>query len=73
LLKVKLEIDEPVVKTGEEVKIKLTGGPKSVCAISAIDKSVSFMGKRNAIDLEAVNLNNFTIRVQVKYLTNHVF
>jgi hypothetical protein len=45
-----------VVKTGEEVEIKLSGGPKSVCAISAIDKSVSFMGKRNAIDLEAVNL-----------------
>ncbi len=55
MLKVTLEINEPVVKTGEEVKIKLTGGLKSVCAISAIDKSVSFMGKRNAIDLEAVN------------------
>ena len=55
-LKVILEINEPIVKTGEEVKIKLMGEPKSVCAISAIDKSVSFMGKRNAIDLETVNL-----------------
>ena len=57
-----------MVKTGEEVKIKLTGGPKSVCAISAIDKSVSFMGKRNEIDLEAVNL---LLKFKSIYLTNH--
>ncbi len=50
----RIELNEKVIKTGENVKVKVTGVPKSICAISAIDKSVLFMGQRNSIDLENV-------------------
>lgn len=51
-----MNLSEKSIKTGDNVKIKLTAAPNSLCALSAIDKSVTFMGERNSIDLEKVNL-----------------
>ena len=42
------------VETGSNVKIKINSNAGSFCSLSAIDKSVTFMGKRNSIDLENV-------------------
>jgi hypothetical protein len=47
-------LSESSVKTGSDIKVKITGAPKSLCALSAIDKSVTYMGKRNSIDLDGV-------------------
>ena len=65
ILKVRIELNEKVIKTGENVLIKITGAPKSICAISVIDKSVLFMGKRNSIDLENVKLVNLKGKLKI--------
>ena len=52
--KVDLLLKQEVVQVGKLVGITLKSDPNSVCALAAIDKSVSFMGKRNSIDFEKV-------------------
>lgn len=58
-------------KISVAVKNKVTIGvktePLSLCAISAIDKSVTFMGKRNEIKLEKVNLIKFNL-IQISFV-----
>ena len=55
--KVDLSLDFDVIQIGKRVELTVKSEPKSVCAISAMDKSVSFMGARNSIKIDKV-LNN---------------
>lgn len=55
-LKTQILLETNEVKTGESVQISLNGAPKSMCSISAIDKSVTFMGKRDKIDFPLVSI-----------------
>lgn len=42
--------------------------PSSLCAWSAIDKSVSFMGKRNTLDIQKVKIKRLKKFVFNRYL-----
>ena len=39
---------------GQKIQFKINTEPNSICALSAIDKSVTLMGSRNAINLDKV-------------------
>ena len=49
------------INVKQKASISIKSSPMSVCAVSAIDKSVSFMGARNAVRLDEVyeKLNSF--------------
>ena len=51
---VELLLSDKQVQIGSRVRMQLIGHPGSLCGLSAIDKSVTFMGKRNGIDLPKV-------------------
>lgn len=42
------------VRPGGFLNYSIVSDPNSLCAWSAIDKSVSFMGKRNTLDIQKV-------------------
>jgi hypothetical protein len=52
------------VRVRENITIEINGASKSICALSAIDKSVTFMGKRNNLDVEKVTLRELNIMVK---------
>ncbi len=52
--KVDIILSKKSTSVKQSLKLAVRTEPLSVCAISAIDKSVSFMGKRNAVRLEEV-------------------
>ncbi len=52
--KVDIMLSKKSISVKQNLKLEIKTEPSSVCGISAIDKSVSFMGKRNAIRLEQV-------------------
>jgi hypothetical protein len=49
-----LLVEENELTVGNLAYIKLRGQSNSICGLSAIDKSVTFMGKRNSIDFDQV-------------------
>ncbi len=53
-IKVELKLGSDTVKTGQNVDVRLSASENSICAWSAIDKSVTFMGQRNAVDFDSV-------------------
>ena len=52
--KVDLSLSSNLTGAGKKLEIILNTHPNSVCGLSAIDKSVSFMGNRNSIDIDKV-------------------
>ncbi len=52
--KVELKLSENKVNIKKQTTINITTEPFGLCAIAAIDKSVSFMGTRNDIKLNKV-------------------
>ena len=54
--KVNFYIKEKNLQVGTNANIQIKSEPNSICALAGIDKSVTFMGKRNAIDLDSVNI-----------------
>ena len=51
---VNLTVKENKVSVKKLTTINIKTTPFSICALSALDKSVTFMGKRNAINLNRV-------------------
>ena len=49
-----MSVDFDVVEMRERIKLTVKSDPNSLCAISGIDKSVSFMGDRNSIQTDKV-------------------
>jgi hypothetical protein len=60
--KVDLTLDKSETQVANTVNMILTAEPDSLCAINAIDKSVTFMGARNSIETDQVfeYLNQFS-------------
>ena len=65
-----LRIDQNSVQIGNKIQLQINTSPKSLCTLSAIDKSVTLIGKRNSVNLEKVvyidwlfgfNLNSINI------------
>lgn len=57
ILKVNLSLQESSLRVGRRASFEIKSEPNSICALTGIDKSVSFMGARNSIDLNKVNTN----------------
>ena len=53
---VDISLDKDVVGVKEKVSLNISTQPLALCALSAIDKSVMFMGKRNEVKMDAVSL-----------------
>lgn len=49
-----LRIDQNSVQIGNKIQLQINTSPKSLCTLSAIDKSVTLIGKRNSVNLEKV-------------------
>ena len=45
-------MSQSTVQVGKRVELTINSEPGSLCAISGIDKSVSFMGNRNSIQFD---------------------
>jgi hypothetical protein len=58
---VDLTLDKSETQVANTVNMVITAEPDSLCAINAIDKSVTFMGARNSIETEQIfdYLNQF--------------
>ena len=61
-LKVELKLGKLKAEVGEKIPLSIRSDEGSLCALSAIDKSVTFLGKKqNSLDLEKVlNLPGFS-------------
>lgn len=52
---VNLTLEDKSLRVGKRASIEIQSSePNSICALSAIDKSVTFMGTRNTVDLAKV-------------------
>ncbi|XP_071446763.1 murinoglobulin-1-like isoform X2 [Hetaerina americana] len=51
---VQTEWSDTTLYPGSESKFKIMASPMSLCAVTAVDKSVSFLGKRNNVDKESI-------------------
>lgn len=51
---VNLSLQETTLRVSKRAEIEIKSEPNSICALSVIDKSVTFMGMRNTIDLSKV-------------------
>lgn len=65
--KVLLDLGQSNVRPGRFLNFTLISQPNSLCALSAIDKSVSFMGTRNNVDTAKVFLKNNLKKTCVKF------
>lgn len=54
--RVDISLDKDAVSVKDKVSLNITTSPLALCAFSAIDKSVMFMGKRNEVKMENVSL-----------------
>ena len=54
--RINFELATNSIRVGRRLNLTIRTEPKSLCALTAIDKSVTFMGKRNSIDIEKVHL-----------------
>jgi hypothetical protein len=52
--KVDFYLSSKTIQVGRRVELSVRSEPGSICAISAIDKSVSFMGPRNSVNIQNV-------------------
>ena len=50
-----MSLQESSLRVGRRASFEIKSEPNSICALTGIDKSVSFMGARNSIDLNKVN------------------
>jgi len=51
---VEFSVDQTDLQVGQKIQFQIATSPKSLCALSAIDKSVSLMGKRNSVNLDRI-------------------
>ena len=54
LLKVDLKLSQKSAEVGQKISFSIQSDKNSLCTLSGIDKSVTFMGKQNILNLEQV-------------------
>jgi hypothetical protein len=54
--KINFTLGSKTLQVGKRVEMSIKSEPNSICAITGIDKSVTFMGQRNSVNIQKVNI-----------------
>jgi hypothetical protein len=57
--KIDFTLSSKTLQVGKRVTMSVKSEPNSICALTAIDKSVTFMGSRNSVNIQ--NVRRFKI------------